>query len=112
MARSGSEPVARSSRSQFLTLAMATGRLEDIGQRKPASLEIEHATVEMVIEQLGRKARASFVSPVPSHPIGREPRRARTREQHERPLRVGSEDCKFKSNTRDYTMQITRCVEE
>jgi hypothetical protein len=63
---------------------MAAGRLEDIGQRKPASLEIEHATVEMVIEQLGRKARSSF----------------------------GSEDCKLKSNTRDYTMQLTRCVEE
>jgi len=71
-----------------LTSAMAAGQLEDIGQRKPvlknriAGNRTRH--VEMVIEQLGRNARASF----------------------------GSEDCKFKSNTRDYTMQITRCVEE
>jgi hypothetical protein len=44
-----------------------------------ASLEIEHATVEMVIEQLGRKPRTSF----------------------------GSEDCNLNQIPRDYTMQIT-----
>ena len=65
-----------------LTSAMPAGRLEDIGQRKPASLEIEHATVEMVIEQLGRKPRTSF----------------------------GSEDCNLNQIPRDYTMQITRWV--